>query len=255
MTDRTLCPVVIPVIGHSFVFQHVGIICKLRAPVHKKSHKLREGKLEHFPWVLVGLRVILVPDPGDVSVLTVHELIQHGGEDVGDVLVLSGALHLAVPHSLPGQTSLLAYVWPALSDELVRVTPVLNQSGSDSCFALQSGWLLNNVTITIISQSGAQCSQSAGGQAVKGSGTQLRAEVNLEPGTDLDKHPVGADQSLQGMSDYYCFFGHGHPRLPVHRPQPLHSRGVELLQLPREVSPGVRSNLVRDTDSDGRVSR
>ena len=48
MTDRTLCPVVIPVIGHSFVFQHVGIICKLGAPVHKKSHKLREGKFEHI---------------------------------------------------------------------------------------------------------------------------------------------------------------------------------------------------------------
>ena len=36
-----------------------------------------------------------------------------------------GSLQLAVPHSLPGEASLLADVGPPLADELVWVAPVL----------------------------------------------------------------------------------------------------------------------------------
>ena len=68
MTDRTLCPVVFPVVGNSPVSQYVVIISKLLCSVHQEPDKFREGKFEHFFRVLICLRVIFVPDPRDLSV-------------------------------------------------------------------------------------------------------------------------------------------------------------------------------------------
>ena len=67
--------------------QHVVVISKLFCSVHQETDEFREGKLEHFCRVLIGLRVVFVPDPGDVPVLPVHELVKHRGEEAGNAWV------------------------------------------------------------------------------------------------------------------------------------------------------------------------
>ena len=86
-TDGTLQPILLPVIGHSFVLQNVVVIRKLLRPVHQEPHELGEREFEHFVRVLLGLRVVFVPDPGDVPVLPVHELVKHRGEEAGNAWV------------------------------------------------------------------------------------------------------------------------------------------------------------------------
>ena len=63
VTDRTLSPVVLPVVGHTSVVKNVVVISKLLASVHQEPSELREGEFEHFVRVLIRLWVIFVPNP------------------------------------------------------------------------------------------------------------------------------------------------------------------------------------------------
>ena len=114
-------------VGDSPVSQDVVVVSKLLRSVHQKPNKFREGKFEHFVRILICLRMVFVPDPADVSVLTVHELIEHGREDGGEG-VAREVLQPAVPWLLGRQTSLGADGGPALSYELVFITPVLQHT-------------------------------------------------------------------------------------------------------------------------------
>ena len=69
------------------MLQYIVVIRKLLRSIHQEPHELGEREFEHFVRVLLGLRVVFVPNPGDVSVLPVQELVKHRGEEAGNAWV------------------------------------------------------------------------------------------------------------------------------------------------------------------------
>ena len=126
-----------PVIGDALVSQHVRVVSELPCPVDKEPDELSEGEPEHprvRGLVVPGLRVVFVPDAGDVAVLAVPVLVIHGGQHPahgGQVHAVPGhgphPLDVAGARAPPGQPPLTAH-GPLLPDELVLVTPVLKYS-------------------------------------------------------------------------------------------------------------------------------